>query len=148
MVRGRTLYALIFITVVSFVFSGCAAIPISLAMQGAADAGMELASRDSRSFTHTKAQVKAATLEALERMQISVARQTEKKESEKIIGKTKKLSITIILAAITPKLTKVSVRAKRNWFSRDETVSAEILVQINRILRREFDPSPRTPAGA
>jgi hypothetical protein len=113
---------------------GCAAIPISMIAEGA-DAGIGMATGNARSYTYPRADVHAASLEAFRLMQIDVTRNQEKGEKIKIHGKTNHLKVALTLTAITPTLTKASIKVKKNWFSRDATVEAETLLQINRALR-------------
>jgi hypothetical protein len=121
------------LTIMPFL-GGCAALPISLIAEGA-DAGLGLASGNARSFTSSRAEVHAATLKALSLMEITVTKDQEKGEKIAMRAKTKHLKGSLTLATITPNLTKVEVKMKRNWFRKDVTVEAEILLQINRALR-------------
>lgn len=142
--KRRVLFYPFLILTVAVLLNGCAAIPISLALEGA-DAGMSFTSPNSRSFTHSKEEVHRATTEAFNKMQISVTKDKPKGENIKIRGKTEHLKVYVTLAFVTPTVTKASVKVKRNWFAKDQTVAAEILVQINQILRRN-DPA-RQPVG-
>lgn len=112
---------------------GCvAAVPVAVAGAGS---GVNFTSTTAyRSFTYSKAQVHTAALQALERMQITKTKDKKSGEDIKLKGKTKHLTIYITLAPITPTVTKASINAKKNWLMKDQTVAAEILIQMDHIL--------------
>ena len=97
-----------------------------------------------RSFTYPKAQVHAAALQALERMQIQKTKDERNGDAIRMRCRTEHLKIYITLAPITPTVTKVSINAKKNWFMKDQTVAVEILSQMDQALGRA-DPA-RSPA--
>src|SRR5690349_6169439 len=114
--------------------SGCAAIPMSLALEGA-DAGMHMVSAESRSFTHSRSEVHTAVVKTLDELQIQLLRDREKGEKIKIVGKTNHLKIYLALEPITPVLTRVSIKVKKNWMMKDQMVAAEILGEIGQTLK-------------
>jgi hypothetical protein len=125
--------------------SGCAEVPIALAGAGA---GINFTSTTAyRSFTHTDAEVRAATLQALERMQIAILVNKMKGDVVKIKAVTKHLAIYITLTPITPMLTKASIDAERTWVMKDQTVAAEILIQMARTMERVDLPGPCATAA-
>ena len=126
--------------VLSILLGGCAAVPMELAMEGA-DAGVSFTSADARSFTYSKVDVHAAAVAAMNHMQIKMVKDVGKGDNIKMEAKTKNLTIYMTLTFITPTVTKVAVKAKKNWFSKDTTVSSEILSQINLVLRRKESPN-------
>jgi len=116
-------------------FSGCvAAIPVAVSGAGSGLSFSTTSTIAYRSFTYSKAQVYAATLQALERMQITKIEDKKIGDDIKITGKTRHLKIFIALVSVTPAVTKVSVNAKKNWFMKDQTVAVEILIQMNQVL--------------
>jgi hypothetical protein len=115
---------------------GCALITVPVAVAGAGDGINYTSGTSDRAFTNSKAQVRAAVLQALDRMDISVLRDEKKGDAIKVVGKTKTLKITITLTSITPTLTKASIEAERNWLMKDQTVAAEILIQAGLFLKR------------
>jgi hypothetical protein len=118
-------------------FSGCvAAIPVAVSGAGSGLSFSTTSTIAYRSFTYSKAQVYAATLQALERMQITKTKDEKSGDDIKIKGKTKHLTIFITLASITPSVTKVSIKAKKNWFMKDQSVAVEILIQMDQVLER------------
>ena len=123
----------------AFGLSGCvAAVPVAVAGAGS---GINFTSTTAyRSFTYSKDQVHASALQALERMQIVKTKDEKSGDDIEMQGKTKHLTISITLTAITPAVTKASVNARRNWFMKDQTVAAEILIQMDQVLRREDSP--------
>ena len=115
---------------------GCAAIPVGVAVAEAGSGVSFTSSTAYRSFTYSRDRVRAAALQALELMRITKTREQKSGDDIKMRGKTKHLSIYITLASITPTVTKASVKAKKNWFMKDMTVSAEILFQMDQVLGR------------
>ncbi|MCX5795955.1 MAG: DUF3568 family protein [Elusimicrobia bacterium] len=131
---GAGLRALSFLALVATAgLSGCAAaVPVAVAGAGS---GISFTSTTAyRSFTYPQAQVHTAALQALRRMQIAKTKEKKSGEDIELKGKTKHLTIYITLAPITPTVTKASINAKRNWLMKDQTVAAEILIQMDQIL--------------
>ena len=87
-----------------------------------------------RSFTNSRAQVHGACVQTLAKMQIAKINDDKTDESIRIEGKTKELKIYIWIKSVTPRVTKVSVNAKKNFLVKDKTVAVEILMQMARIL--------------
>ena len=117
--------------------SGCVAVPIVVAGAGSGISGISFTSTTAyRTFTYSKAQVHAAALQALERMQIAKTKDEKSGDDIKMKGKTKHLAIYITLAPITPTVTKASINAKKNWLMKDQTVAVEILLQMDQALGR------------
>ena len=119
---------------------GCAAAPVAVA---GASSGISFSTTSTtayRCFTYSEAQVHAAVLKALGRMQITKIRDKKIGDDIKITGKTRHLRISIALVTVTPAVTKVSVNAKKNWFMKDQTVAVEILIQINQVLTDQVYP--------
>ena len=113
--------------------AGCLLIPITIA--GATEGiHYTLASTAYRSLTYPQAQVHTATLEALKKMQIVRMNNKKVPDGIEIQAKTKQLRIDISLTSVTPKVTKISVSAKKNIFVKDRTVAVEIITQVAQIL--------------
>ena len=123
--------------------SGCVAVPVVIAGASSGISGINFTSTTAyRSFTYSKAQVHAAALQALERMRIAKTRDEKSGDDIKMKGKTKHLTIYITLAPITPTVTKASINAKKNWLMKDQTVAAEILIQMDQVLGRADSAPP------
>jgi len=130
---GTRLRAILYLALTAMPgLSGCAAVPIAVAGAGS---GINFTSTTAyRSFTYSMSQVHEAALQALERMQIKKIKDEKNADDIKMKGKTKHLMIYITLAPITPKLTKASINARKNWLMKDQTVAAEILTQMDQLL--------------
>ena len=133
---GAGLSALSFLALAAALgLSGCVAAAVPVAVAGA-DTGINFTSTTAyRTFTYSKAQVHAATLQALERMRIAKTSDKKSGDGIEMKGKTKHLTIYITLAPITPTVTKASINAKKNWLMKDQTVAAEILIQMDQALK-------------
>lgn len=116
----------------------------------ASGAGSEInftSTTDYRSFTYSIILVRAATLQAFQRMQIVLLKDENHGDRVTITGKTKSLTINIALIPVTPAVTKAAVNAKKNWLKKDQTVAAEILFQIAQILDRADSASTAVKAA-
>jgi hypothetical protein len=91
-----------------------------------------LTSQVSRTTTHEFVQVKKALLVALCRMQISVQEINEIEDGERILANADDLKIKIELKKITPRVTRIKVRAA-NGLSRDKATASEIVQQTEEI---------------
>jgi hypothetical protein len=125
--------------IASQLLGGCAAVPFLVS--GAGDINFS-STTAYRSFSFSSPLVHAAALQALERMQITMLRDKQKGAKIEIKCRTKHLTIYIVLIPITPALTKASVNAKKHWVMKDQTVAAEILVQIGKILEYADSSTP------
>lgn len=132
---GTGFWALCFLVIgTALGIAGCAAAPVAVA---GASSGISFTSTTAtRSFTYSVLSVHAAVLQALERMDIMKTKDEKSGDGFKMKGKTKRLTIYITLASITPTVAKVSINARRYWFMKDQTVAAEILVQTAKVLER------------
>lgn len=110
---------------------GCIPVAVAGASQGISYTFTQAAYR---SFTNPRTQVHSAAVQALAKMQIEKTKDEKIDDAVKIEAKTKELTIHLKLTTITPKVTKVVVNAKKNFFVKDKTVAVEILMQMERIL--------------
>jgi hypothetical protein len=134
---GTRLRALSFLALAATMgLGGCVAVPMGISVVGAGSGISFTSTIAYRSFTYPRAQVRAAALEAMARMQITKTKDEKKGDEIKIKGETKHLTIYITLDSITPAVTKASVNAKKNWFMKDQSVAFEILLQMEQVLGR------------
>jgi len=76
---------------------------------------------------------KRALLVALSRMEISADRAIEIEGGEEIVAKANQMEIKVELKQITPRVTRISVRAGDGILSWDRATAEEILAQTNKI---------------
>lgn len=84
-----------------------------------------------RTFTAELPKVWDATLKALDTMAITVGEKERDERQGKIQATTEGLKIDIVLTAVTPSTTRVSVDAAKPHFTRDRATAAEIVEQIS-----------------
>lgn len=128
-VTGR----IIVLAIVALPLAGCEAVAIS-ALGGGTAAGISytMSGAVSRTFTASLPKVRAATLAALQRMQIDVSSIGKAGDGKEISAKSINRSIDIELEEISPNVTRMSVSAKYGFFHSDSATGAEILLQTGR----------------
>jgi hypothetical protein len=125
---------------------GCTAAPLALgpvmsAIQLVGDRAVD------RSFAADRESTWAAVLHTLSRLELPVEHADRQGERWTVRGGTERLSVNVELVALTPKLSRVSLRIEGGGLTPDKKSADEILNQVGQLLgaietaRRE---SPRT----
>lgn len=88
-----------------------------------------------KTFSTTQANVKRATLAALNRMHIKAISTKKEKSTEIIVGKAADREIEIELEALTDNTTRMSATVKVNGgIMRDSATATEIIIQTEKLL--------------
>lgn len=88
-----------------------------------------------KTFTTPQAQVKRATMSALQRMQIKVVESKRNGTTEVIKAKASDRDIDIELEALTPNTTRMVVTAKKDGgLLRDGATATEVILQTEKIV--------------
>jgi Protein of unknown function (DUF3568) len=116
--------------------SGCAAVGLTVLGVGmATGVSHTLSGIVYKTFSTTQANVKHATLAALNRMQIKVISTKKEKSAEIIVAKAADREIEIELEALTKNTTRMSATAKVNGgIMRDSATATEIIIQTEKLL--------------
>lgn len=80
--------------------------------------------------------IKKALLVALCKMKIYVDKASPIEDGEEIFATAEELEIRIELKEITSSVTRISVKAEKNFLNRDKATAQEILQQTNRIAEK------------
>lgn len=139
-----------------FLLTGCVAAPVALlpvalpALISGAGGGISYTFTNIayKTTTFPAEDVKEATLKAFEKMSIKLKWVKDKKNSIKIKGLTRKLTIIVNLDKMTPTLTKIQVNAKRHIFLKDKTTAYEIIYQTELFLAGEGERIEKTELKA
>jgi hypothetical protein len=120
----------------AFLLNGCAAVALTaLGVGMATGVGHTLSGMVYKTFTTPQAQVKRATLGALNRMQIKVVESKREGTTEMIRAKASDRDIGIELEALTPNTTRMTVTAKKDGgILRDGATATEVILQTEKII--------------
>ncbi len=120
----------------SMLLGGCAAVALTaLGVGMATGVGHTLGGVVFKTFTTPQAQVKRATLGALQRMQVKVVKSERIGTIESIVGKAGDREIDIELEALTPAMTRMKVTAKQDGgILRDGATATEIILQTEKLV--------------
>ena len=115
---------------------GCAAVALTaLGVGMATGVSHTLGGMVYKTFTTPQAQVKRATLGALQRMQIKVVESKRSGTTEVIRAKASDRDIDIELEALTPNTTRMVVVAKKDsGILRDGATATEVILQTEKIV--------------
>ncbi|MBU2499016.1 MAG: DUF3568 family protein [Proteobacteria bacterium] len=86
-----------------------------------------------KTISYELARIKKALLVALRRMEIVADKAREVEDGEEITASAGKMEIRVELKQITPRLTRISVRAQKGFMNYDRATAQEIVFQTNRI---------------
>lgn len=116
--------------------NGCVAVGLTaLGVGMATGVSHTLSGMVYKTFTTPQAQVKRATLGALQRMQVKVVKSERNGSSEVIIGKAGDREIEIELEALTPATTRMKVTAKQDrGILRDGATATEVILQTEKLV--------------
>lgn len=119
----------------AFSLNGCAALAVSLAGAGAgAGLSHQINGTVSRTFSQPFDKVDRATRTASKRLYLEVLEVASLEGSKVTTAKVSDLDVTLELETLSPRLTRVSVRARKNIFRVDTATAQEIIMQIEQAL--------------
>ena len=109
-------YKILVLAVALLGLQGCAAVALTLGGT-AAKAGIEhaLNSVSDKTFANSMTEMKLATLDTLQRMDMEITDMIESEHGVEIVAEAKKRSITVELEALTPNTTRMEVSANRQF---------------------------------
>jgi len=115
---------------------GCAAVGLTaLGVGMATGVSHTLSGIVYKTFTTPQAQVKKATMGAMNRMQIKVVEAKRDKSTEVIKAKAGDRDILVELEALTPSTTRMSVTAtKDGGLMRDGATATEVILQTEKLV--------------
>ena len=126
------------ITLLAFAWllGGCAAVALTtLGVGMATGVSHTLGGIVYKTFTAPQADVKKATMTALNRMQIKVQKSRRDGSSEVITAKAGDRDVEIELEALTPNTTRMNVTARKDsGILRDGATATEIILQTERVV--------------
>jgi Protein of unknown function (DUF3568) len=130
--------------------SGCQALAVTAAGIGASTGLSHTANSISdRTFTASEAQVRHATLLALERMGVKVEGRTKQASGELLRASVADRSIEIELESLNAQTTRISASAQRGLFVYDGATAREIIAQTEAVMVELSQPRrPQSPARA
>jgi Protein of unknown function (DUF3568) len=115
--------------------AGCEPLAISVLGAGAGTAlRYSIDGTTSRTFTASAAEVKHASLEALERMGIAFESFDRFEYGELIFARAENRAIEIEIEPISPRATRMRIAAKNGSFFYDNATASEIVAQTERSL--------------
>jgi len=115
--------------------AGCEPLAISMLGAGAGTAlRYSIDGATSRTFTASAAEVKHASLEALERMGIAFESFDRFEYGELIFARAENRAIEIEIEPISPRATRMRIAAKNGSFFYDNATASEIVAQTERSL--------------
>jgi hypothetical protein len=121
---------------------GCAAVELTLFGVGAGVAGgasvsYTLDSIAYETFTASEEELRAATLEALGKMDMQVKHDVATESGRQIAAQAGDRTVEIELDRITARTSRMRVVGKQGWFFRDRATAGEIIVQTEQTLENE-----------
>ena len=115
--------------------AGCEPLAISMLGAGAGTAlRYSIDGATSRTFTASAAEVKHASLEALERMGIAFESFDRFEHGEVITARSDNRAVSIEIEPISPRATRMRIAAKNGSFFYDNATASEIVAQTERSL--------------
>lgn len=126
----------LFLALTALNLGGCVAIGLTaLGVGMATGVSHTLSGMVYKTFTTPQAQVKRATLSALQRMQIKVVNSKREGTTEVIKAKASDRDIDIELEQLTPNTTRMVVTAKKDGgLLRDGATATEVILQTEKIV--------------
>jgi hypothetical protein len=126
----------LFLALAALNLGGCVAVGLTaLGVGMATGVSHTLSGMVYKTFTTPQAQVKRATLGALQRMQIKVVESKRDGTKEVIRAKASDREIEIELEALTPNTTRMVVTAKKDGgLLRDGATATEVILQTEKIV--------------
>ncbi|MGO9378522.1 MAG: DUF3568 family protein [Dissulfurispiraceae bacterium] len=140
--RAPTLFLLLIFLILS---GGCTSILVAGAGGGIAYTVTNVAYK---TVSYPLVEVDSAVRVALKKMGIREVLREQTGESIKITAETPDLTIYVSIDMITPKASRISVDARKNFIMKDVATAAEIIEQTDRVLENkelhELSVSPKS----
>lgn len=120
----------------SMSLGGCAAVALTaLGVGMATGVSHQLGGMVYKTFTTPQANVKKASITALNRMQVKVLKSQRDGSTETILAKAGDRDIEVVLEALTPNTTRMKVTAKQNGgILSDGATATEVILQTEKIV--------------
>jgi len=121
---------------VALMVGGCAPVAITaLGVGMATGVSHQLGGIVYKTFTTPQAEVRRATMSALNRMQVKVTQSKRSGTTDTILGRAGDREIEVELEALTPATTRMTVTARKDaGLLRDSATATEIILQTEKIL--------------
>jgi hypothetical protein len=119
-----------------FVLTGCLEIISAVGTSAYMTGEYFISGAVTRTVSYDFGRIKKALLVALCRMKIDVDKAKPIEDGEEIFATAEELEIRIELKEITSSVTRISVKAEKNFLNRDKATAQEILQQTNRIAEK------------
>ena len=116
--------------------TGCATAVSAVGTGVAMAAEYVMSGSTSKTISHGLGRIKKALLVALCKMDIIVDSVQEIEGGQEIIARADALEIHIELVQITPKVTRIDVKANKSFFNRDKATAQEIVHQTGKIAEK------------
>lgn len=125
----------VLLALASTTLGGCAGVALTaLGVGMATGVSHTLSGMVYKTFTAPQAQVKRATLGALNRMQVKVVDSRRDGTTERILARAGDRDIEVELEALTPNTTRMAVTAKKDGgILRDGATATEVILQTEKI---------------
>lgn len=120
----------------SMSLGGCAAVALTaLGVGMATGVSHQLGGMVYKTFTSPQANVKRASITALNRMQVKVLKSQRDGSTETILAKAGDRDVEVVLEALTPNTTRMKVTAKQNGgILSDGATATEVILQTEKIV--------------
>jgi hypothetical protein len=135
--RRIQILLLLGLTLLLFLFQGCAAVGITMLGMAAgtvAKAGISytMDGRAQKTFTAPVAEVKTSLLAALGEMALPIVTDEQTEDGQRIVASVESREAQIELEAVTPKATRIRVVVHEGWWWKDRATAEEIIEQTSR----------------
>lgn len=120
----------------SMSLGGCAAVALTaLGVGMATGVSHQLGGMVYKTFTSPQANVKRASITALNRMQVKVLKSQRDGSTETILARAGDRDVEVVLEALTPNTTRMKVTAKQNGgILSDGATATEVILQTEKIV--------------
>jgi hypothetical protein len=119
-----------------FVLTGCLEIISAVGASAYMTGEYLISGAVTKTVSYDFGRIKRALLVALCKMKIDVDKASPIEDGEEIFATAEELEIRIELKEITSSVTRISVKAEKNFLNRDKATAQEILQQTNRIAEK------------
>lgn len=119
-----------------FVLTGCLEIISAVGASAYVTGEYLVSGAVTKTVSYDFGRIKKALLVALCKMKIYVDKASPIEDGEEIFATAEELEIRIELKEITSSVTRISVKAEKNFLNRDKATAQEILQQTNRIAEK------------
>jgi hypothetical protein len=123
-----------------FVLTGCLEIISAVGASAYVTGEYLVSGAVTKTVSYDFGRIKKALLVALCKMKIYVDKASPIEDGEEIFATAEELEIRIELKEITSSVTRISVKAEKNFLNRDKATAQEILQQTNSIAEKMVSP--------